>query len=152
MRVLYNRVIEWENDPEVAEHQTTFPTTFTTNTSELDPHTEDEAVEAFTRLIHWMMDRGKDPRFSTRRIAARVLAIAWVLKPELCGCKSIRQLSRLTQGRVSKTDIDRIARQFVRVFGYRRVVLRARIAQRGATAGPRGAESEGRGRRPTPRG
>lgn len=100
-------------------------------------HTQDDGVEAFRRLLGWLY--AVPPQTGARRseydmLLARALAMAWVLRPDLIDHRTLGQIETETAGRLSRSWLHKLSRQFIRDFGLRPPQLRA-----GAGGGQAGA-------------
>jgi hypothetical protein len=71
-----------------------------------------ELAQALGRIIVWLLDGG-----SVQRIGERVLILAYKIRPDLVGGATLRQLAK--HRGVKKSWLNKISRQFTRVFGMR---------------------------------
>lgn len=74
-------------------------------------------VEALGVIIGWLVENHDQPRNKRPKLAAKVLAFAWVIRPDLLGGKSLAQIAR--DHGCSVDSIHRCAASFGDRFGIR---------------------------------
>lgn len=112
MRTLHRRV-----PIECIEHEV-----FVNHNCEDDNHPPlkaDYAIDAFREIIHWIYQHKKGGFINVSTANAKIIAFAMLIDPSLVGVQNIKEIQRVTRGRIKRRWVGKLMKQFQAQFNFK---------------------------------